>query len=58
MRRNTRKPRLNQELNRCRKSRSTMASDGFRFTSCSRSARIATSAAVPPGAPQIRLNSS
>ena len=58
MRRSTRKPRLNQDENRCTKSWST-GDRSSRCTSASiRSSRIETSAAVPPGARLSRRKSS
>ncbi len=49
MRRNTRKPRLNHEENRCAKSASTAARSSRCTMASINCSRIATSAAVPPG---------
>ena len=58
IRRSTRKPRLNQDENRCTKSSST-ARRSSRWPSTSIScSRMRTSAAVPPGARLSRRNSS
>ena len=56
--RRTRKPRLNHEPNRCAKSSSTLRSCASLPPCLIRSSRIATSAAVPPGARLRRRSSS
>ena len=49
-----RKPRLNQDVNRCTRSTSTALSEGSSGSSVSRSSRIATMVAVPFGAMLMR----